>query len=94
MHTTILDNKLIGHYYDGSTWEKNLVDVKLVHRWARENVTFYWLFIGDDQKAYPLETIQVNDTDLHIDFIGHRPFVTSISLEYYLKFYHGYIVKK
>jgi len=94
MNTMILDHKLIGHYYDGSTWEKELVNVELVHRWTRENVSLYWVFIGEDKMPYPLETIQVNDTDLHIDFIGHTPFVTSISLEDYLKFYHGYIVKK
>lgn len=94
MHTMILDHKLIGHYYDGSTWEKDLIDVKLVHKWTRKNVSFYWLFIGEDKMPYPLETIQLGECDMLIDFIGHSPFVTSISLEDYLKFYHGYILKK
>jgi hypothetical protein len=94
MHTIILDHKLIGHYYDGSTWEKDLVDVKLVHKWTRENVSFYWLYVGEDKMPQLLETTQINDSDLLIDLLGYRPFVTSISLEDYLKFYHGYIVKK
>ena len=95
MHTTILDHKLIGHYYDGTTWEKELEEIELVHKWTRKNVSLYWVFFeGEPNNPHPLETIQISDEDLHIDFIGHSPFVTSISLEDYLKFYHGYILKK
>lgn len=94
MNTTILDHKLIGHYYDGTTWEKDLQDVNLIHKWTRKNVSLYWVMIGEEKTPHPLETIQVSEEDLLIDFIGHKPFVTSISLEDYLKFYHGYIVKK
>lgn len=90
----ILDHKLIGHYYDGTTWEKDLQEVELVHRWTRKNVSLYWVMIGEEKFPHPLETIQLSDEDLLIDFVGHNPFVTSISLEDYLKFYHGYIVKK
>jgi hypothetical protein len=90
----ILDHKLIGHYYDGSTWEKDLQEVELVHRWTRKNVSLYWVMIGEDKIPHPLETIQLSECDMLIDFIGHSPFVTSISLEDYLKFYHGYILKK
>lgn len=94
MKAFVLDHKLIGYYYDGSTWEKELIDVELMHKGTKKNVDTYWLLNDKFIAPYPLEVTRNDDGTIWIDLIGYSPYCTDLSLADYLKFNHGYLITK